>query len=140
MPTMNDSPAIKTCPNPSCAEGAPPRVVDMGPLYRVVCGLCGLCGPHRITADFACSDWNRLFMGPPAKPRDTPGTEHHFLLWFRHNVRLGPAEGDIVERMSRKYFEEFGSLPKGWDCCGECGEPPDACQCPSNCHESGNDG
>lgn len=72
-----------------------------------------------------------------ASPRDTPGTEHHFLLWFRHNVRLGPAEGDIIERMSRKYFDEFGSLPDGWDGCDECGEPPAACECTSNWRKDG---
>lgn len=41
-------------------------------------------------------------------------------------------QGDIIERMSRQYFDEFGTLADGWDGCDECGEPPTGCECPDN--------
>ncbi len=45
--------------------------------------------------------------------RDTPGSDYHYLLWFAQTADFGPAHGDIVARMDRRYQDEFGSLPSG---------------------------
>lgn len=41
--------------------------------------------------------------------------EHEYLLWFRHNADFGPAEGDVIHDLNRRFKEESGQdLPEGW--------------------------
>ncbi len=59
-------------------------------------------------------------MSTPVRQR---ATELEYLLWFRHNVDFGPAEGDVIYCMNRQFVEETGlNLPKGWDDSLDMGE------------------
>ena len=42
-------------------------------------------------------------------------TELEYLIWFRHNIDLGPGEQDVIDDMNERFIEETGKeLPEGW--------------------------
>lgn len=75
-------------------------------------------------------DFASMLMGGDMAPRTSTAIQ----------IRMDTAGArDVTERAKGLRLDQVlvsDIMNPDGDCCGECGEPPDTCECPSNCHET----